>query len=360
VNDYDSFAEAYSAETEANLVNGYYARPAILNLAGDVAGRRILDAGCGSGPLSAALRDRGAIVTGIDSSPKMLALARQRLGADADLQVADLGNPLPFPDGAFNDVIASLVLHYLEDWEAPLTELRRVLKPGGRLIAAVDHPFAIALLHREQGRTESYFETYNWTGEWTFGGHDALMSFWHRPLHAMTDAFTAAGFRISVISEPPPAPDTPRDLIPPRDRRQASLPELHLLRPGGRLIPTRDVTAVSAAHPGGAAQRILTAAADSWTGSATARRVRSAARGGRPDRVTPGRVRGPVGVGSGRRTWIRDRDTSAPCPAPSPSRPKETSGSSAPAESSTARWSRSSGTARAASRWSSTRSTPVR
>jgi hypothetical protein len=41
-NDYDSFAEAYSAETEANLLNGYYARPAILDLAGDVAGRRIL------------------------------------------------------------------------------------------------------------------------------------------------------------------------------------------------------------------------------------------------------------------------------------------------------------------------------
>src|ERR1700679_4393598 len=66
VNDYDSFAEAYSAETEANLINGYYTRPAILDLAGDVAGRRILDAGCGSGPLSAALRDRGAMVTGID------------------------------------------------------------------------------------------------------------------------------------------------------------------------------------------------------------------------------------------------------------------------------------------------------
>jgi hypothetical protein len=38
-NDYDSFAEAYTAETEANLINGYYARPAILDLAGDVAGR---------------------------------------------------------------------------------------------------------------------------------------------------------------------------------------------------------------------------------------------------------------------------------------------------------------------------------
>ncbi|MGW0432052.1 class I SAM-dependent DNA methyltransferase [Micromonospora sp. NPDC003197] len=79
-NDYDSFAEAYAAETESNLINGYYTRPAILDLAGDVAGRRILDVGCGAGPLLAELRDRGAIVTGIEPSAKMLALARQRLG----------------------------------------------------------------------------------------------------------------------------------------------------------------------------------------------------------------------------------------------------------------------------------------
>ncbi|HWC82601.1 MAG TPA: methyltransferase domain-containing protein, partial [Pseudonocardiaceae bacterium] len=75
-NDYDSFAEGYTAETEANLLNGYYARPAIVDLAGDVTGRRILDAGCGSGPLFAALRDRGATVTGFDASAKMVELAR--------------------------------------------------------------------------------------------------------------------------------------------------------------------------------------------------------------------------------------------------------------------------------------------
>jgi 2-polyprenyl-3-methyl-5-hydroxy-6-metoxy-1,4-benzoquinol methylase len=74
-NDYDSFAVAYAAETESNLLNGYYARPAVLDLAGDVAGRRILDVGCGAGPLLAALRERGAVVTGVDSSPKMLELA---------------------------------------------------------------------------------------------------------------------------------------------------------------------------------------------------------------------------------------------------------------------------------------------
>jgi SAM-dependent methyltransferase len=212
-NDYDSFAEAYSAETEANLVNAHYARPAILTLAGDVAGRRILDAGCGSGPLFAALRDRGAIVTGFDTSTGMLEQARQRLGDGADLQVADLGSPLPFPDGTFDDVIASLVLHYLEDWGPALAELRRVLKLGGRLIVSVDHPFAVNIMHREAGRKPDYFATYNHTEEWSFGGQTALMSFWHRPLHAMTDAFTAAGFRIAVISEPEPAPAA-RELFP--------------------------------------------------------------------------------------------------------------------------------------------------
>ena len=58
-NDYDSFAEAYAAETEFNLLNGYYARPAILDLAGDVAGRRILDVGCGAGPARGAARPGG-------------------------------------------------------------------------------------------------------------------------------------------------------------------------------------------------------------------------------------------------------------------------------------------------------------
>ncbi|CAM3998156.1 class I SAM-dependent methyltransferase [Kibdelosporangium persicum] len=201
-NDYDSFAEAYTAETDANLINGYYARPAILNLAGDVAGRRILDAGCGSGPLFAALRDRGAVVTGFDSSAKMVELARQRLGADAALSVADLGSPLPFPDGAFDDVVASLVLHYLEDWAAPLAELRRVLRPGGRLIMSVNHPIVYKLFYPQA----DYFATVRFAEEYTFDGQKAVLAYWHRPLHAMTDAFTAAGFRTAVISEPPPAP----------------------------------------------------------------------------------------------------------------------------------------------------------
>jgi ubiquinone/menaquinone biosynthesis C-methylase UbiE len=209
-NDYDGFAEAYSAQNEHSALNAYYERPAIVALAGDVAGRRILDAGCGSGPLSAALRDRGAVMTGIDASAEMLALARRRLGDGAALHVVDLNDRLPFDDGAFDDVVASLVLHYLEDWGPTLAEFRRVLRPGGRLIASVQHPFVEYAI---QDPRPDYHATTSYTDEWTFNGRSFPMTFWRRPLHAMTDAFTTSGFRLAVLSEPQPHPAA-RELFP--------------------------------------------------------------------------------------------------------------------------------------------------
>ncbi|MDA2803921.1 class I SAM-dependent methyltransferase [Nocardiopsis suaedae] len=210
VNDYDGFAEAYAAENENNLMNARYERPAVLALAGDVAGRRILDAGCGAGPLAAALRDRGAHVTGIDASAGMLALARRRLGTGTDLRLADLSDPLPFDDGSFDDVVASLVLHYLRDWGPTLAEMRRVLRPGGRLITSVHHPLVDYLLQEPR---PDYFATSSYDDEFTVGGRKVPMRFWRRPLHAMTDAFTAAGFGITAISEQRPDP-TDHELLP--------------------------------------------------------------------------------------------------------------------------------------------------
>ncbi|MGW6931303.1 class I SAM-dependent methyltransferase [Lentzea sp. NPDC054927] len=212
-NDYDQLAETYSESNETDIQNAYYERPAVLALAGDVAGRRILDAGCGAGPLLAELRERGAAVSGFDLSAGMVDLARRRLGDDVDLRVADLAAPLPYADGAFDDVVASLVLHYLEDWDPALAELHRVLVPGGRLLVSVDHPFVIHMIHRAEGRRTNYFETYNWTETWDHTGEPVEMSFWNRPLHAMTDAFTAAGFTVSEIAEPLPVPEA-RELFP--------------------------------------------------------------------------------------------------------------------------------------------------
>lgn len=211
---YDTFADSYDAENASSLLNEFYERPAMINLAGDVNDRRILDAGCGSGPLSASLRARGAVMTGFDGSPAMIDLARRRLGDDVALLVADLSQPLPFADDAFDDVVASLVLHYLEDWAGPLAELRRVLKPGGRLITSVNHPTVRLITHPH----EDYFATREYSEDFEFDGEDAVLTMWHRPLHAMLTAFIDAGFTVAVVAEPEPSPEAPPELLAPSIR----------------------------------------------------------------------------------------------------------------------------------------------
>jgi hypothetical protein len=87
-----------------------------------------------------------------------------------------------------------------------------VLRPGGRLIVSVNHPIQGHPIVRPGA---DYWATYEWSDEFTTAsGQSYTLANWHRPLPAMIEAFTAATFRIAVIREPPPAPDTPRDLPP--------------------------------------------------------------------------------------------------------------------------------------------------
>ncbi|MDU0312253.1 class I SAM-dependent methyltransferase [Phycicoccus sp. M110.8] len=215
VADYDEFAAAYSASNETNLFNAWYARPEMLRLAGDVAGLDILDAGCGSGPLMRDLRDRGATVSGFDLSSSMVELARQRLGDDTDLKVADLGAPLPYDDDAFDLVVASLSLHYVEDWVATLAELRRVLRPGGRLVVSIIHPTVYAVAYPEA----DYFALTRYSEDYDFGEGTVWMTYWHRPLQDVINSFIGAGFGITAVTEPRPAADTPKELLPHEDGR---------------------------------------------------------------------------------------------------------------------------------------------
>ena len=124
-------AADYVADVEHSPYLALYEQPALRALLPPVAGRRVLDAGCGAGRHSVWLAEQGAEVVGLDASPEMLARARARVPSGT-FAVADLGEPLALGDGAFDVVIASLVLHYLQDWGPTLRELRRVLRPGRR------------------------------------------------------------------------------------------------------------------------------------------------------------------------------------------------------------------------------------
>jgi len=202
-NDYDGFARAYAHRNETNPFNALYERPAILDLAGEVSGLRVLDAGCGAGLHAAALIDRGATVTGVDLSEALLDVARERLGPEVPLHRADLGRPLAFPDDAFDLVLSSLVMHYLAEWEPTLREFHRVLVRGGRVVMSTHHPLMAA---RVTG-SDDYLGTYTFTEDWEQDGRTMSMRFWHRPLRAMLTAFTAAGFTVEDIVEPDPLPE---------------------------------------------------------------------------------------------------------------------------------------------------------
>jgi SAM-dependent methyltransferase len=94
-------------------------------------GESILDLGCGDGQLTERLAATGAIVTGVDVSPEMLAAARSR-GINAHEGSAE---SLPFADHFFDAVFSNAVLHWVRNQDGMMAEVRRVLKPSGRFVA---------------------------------------------------------------------------------------------------------------------------------------------------------------------------------------------------------------------------------
>jgi ubiquinone/menaquinone biosynthesis C-methylase UbiE len=103
---------------------------------GDLAGRRVLDVGCGTGKFAAALSER-AKVWGVDASPEMLDVARSRAPRVRFKQAS--ADALPFKDGWFERATMWLVVHLVERPRV-FAEVRRVLAGGGRLALASFDP----------------------------------------------------------------------------------------------------------------------------------------------------------------------------------------------------------------------------
>lgn len=106
--------------------------------------RQALDAGCGTGafllPLARALAPHGGTAIGLDLSEGVLSTARERVAAEqlpVTCQIGDV-EALPFADGAFDLVLANFMLYHVPDKDRAIGELRRVLRPGGTLLAATN------------------------------------------------------------------------------------------------------------------------------------------------------------------------------------------------------------------------------
>ena len=114
----------------------------------EAAPQRVLEVGGGPGELAARLQDAlGCEVVMVDASPRMVELAADR-GVDA--RVGD-AQALPFPDESFDVAVAAWMLYHVADLDRALSELARVLRPGGRLVAVTNGAEHLAEIRRIAG-----------------------------------------------------------------------------------------------------------------------------------------------------------------------------------------------------------------
>lgn len=122
--------------TRLGQVTDALERRLLFELLGSIAGKTLLDVGCGDGALAVELARNGAIVTGLDADPAMIAAALRRVELETTplRLVEGRAERMPFNDATFDCVLAVTVLCFVPDAERAVAEMARVLKPGGRLV----------------------------------------------------------------------------------------------------------------------------------------------------------------------------------------------------------------------------------
>jgi trans-aconitate 2-methyltransferase len=177
-----------------------------LQLRGD---ETVLDAGCGSGRVTAALLEglpHGRVI-GVDGSPSMIEAARERLGPEVELRVQDLLE-LELGGEQVDAVFSTATFHWIADHEALFASLRRALRDGGALVAQCGGLGNIASVHAaaaDAARQDAFASAFDgWRGPWNFATPEQT----ERRL-------LAAGFaRARAWLEPRPVtPDEPREYL---------------------------------------------------------------------------------------------------------------------------------------------------
>jgi SAM-dependent methyltransferase len=202
---------------------------------------RILDVGTGEGQVARLLTALGSAVVGIDPTWGQLVVAQQRGGGPAYARAGAAA--LPVATGVVDAVVASLVFEHIEDVDAAVAEVARVLVPGGRFVFLLNHPLLQTpgsgwiddhILDEQYWRIGPYL-TEDATLEEVDKG--VFIPFIHRPMSRYVNALADAGLYLTHMEEPAPPPGF-------MERAQeyaeaATIPRLLLLRteklarPGG-------------------------------------------------------------------------------------------------------------------------------
>jgi ubiquinone/menaquinone biosynthesis C-methylase UbiE len=210
---WDATYSKYGDSYRRNIFN-----PALFPLIGNVKGKRILDAGCGTGYLSRLLAEKGAKVAGIDLSQKFIEIAKdyeKKRPLGIRYEQANIANLSRFPSAYFDLVVSVYVLCDARDCKKAIQEIARVLKTKGRFILLIEHPCfswhagGWERVPKDSQRTEDckYFKVDNYFRRGTlqsqWGELPILLSF-HRTLSDYFSYLIESGFQVRNLIEPRP------------------------------------------------------------------------------------------------------------------------------------------------------------
>lgn len=220
-----------------DIFREHYNNPAFLEFAGDMRGKTVLDAGCGEGHNTRMFARRGARITGVDLSAKMIEFARAeeiREPLGIRYQRASYTNLAEFRADSFDAVISTMALMDGPDFPRAMGEVTRVLRPGGTLAFSILHPcFAtkgMGWIKDDSGRAvkftvADYFNSEPFIEYWKFGHapnasqvEDFGIPRFDRTLADYINPVIAAGLRLEEIREPR-APESACALYPEAFRK---------------------------------------------------------------------------------------------------------------------------------------------
>ena len=220
--EWDYAADAY-AKGQAEGRDYYrleFFGPYQIAMCGDVKGRALLDVGCGSGYFSRAMAERGATVTGIDLSPRMIEHAKEA-GGPITYEVLDAARiDARFPTDSFDVATACLALQDMPEPGRVLRAVYRVLRKGGRFISSIEHPFSSTPFRQWQRGDDKkkkwlcvdrYFERGAMPYTWKRWSYEFTTRALHVTLEQWVDWSIEAGFSIRAIREPRPSAETVRE-----------------------------------------------------------------------------------------------------------------------------------------------------
>ena len=207
---YDKFAEEYFAMRQNMFDKQMNAEFSVmLDLLGNIKNKKLLDLGCGFGTYAKIYFEKGAKVTALDNSKKLIARAKKLNLLNTEFIVKDISKKLPFKKSSFDVITSSLVFDHLFDLKFLFKECNRVLKHNGILVFSITNP----IFYQEKslvGKTKffgkkiifgNYFERRKIVRTWS---GTALMEHYHRPLEDYFSAFLENGFTLTAFREPCP------------------------------------------------------------------------------------------------------------------------------------------------------------